>query len=123
MIEPDTAGVFLKLLVLKTRQVDKLLAFYQFLGIAFIQEQHGKGPVHFAGQVGGTVLEIYPLLGDAGTVDQTARLGFAVVNLEQVVENLRTIGTSVTSPFQKSAWGHRAVVQDPDGRAVELYQG
>ena len=123
MNNPDTTVPSLKLLVLKNRQVDKLLAFYQSLGIAFSQEQHGKGPVHHAGQVGGTVLEIYPLPDDACTVDQSTRLGFAVGNLEHVVENLRASGTPVTSPPQKTAWGYRAVVQDTDGRAVELYQG
>jgi hypothetical protein len=37
------ADVSLTLLVLKTRQVNRLLAFYQTLGIEFADEQHGKG--------------------------------------------------------------------------------
>lgn len=53
MIEPDGTSVYLKLLVLKTRQVERLLAFYQTLGIDFTQEQHGKGPAHHSGQIGG----------------------------------------------------------------------
>jgi predicted enzyme related to lactoylglutathione lyase len=122
MTEPDAAGVSLKLLVLKSRQVDKLRAFYQSLGITFTQEQHGQGPVHYSGAVAGAVLEIYPLPDDTSTADRATRLGFAVSRLEQVVENLRASGTPVTSPPQQTAWGYRAVVQDPDGRPVELYQ-
>jgi hypothetical protein len=43
MTKPVIAGISLKLLVLKTSQLDKLVAFYQALGIGFVQEQHGKG--------------------------------------------------------------------------------
>jgi hypothetical protein len=74
MIEPDKANVYLKLLVLKTTQVERLVAFYQTLGIAFAQEQHGKGPIHHSGQIGGVVLEIYPLADDTSTADRTTRL-------------------------------------------------
>jgi lactoylglutathione lyase len=40
------ADVSLTLLVLKTRQVEQLRAFYQSLGVDLIEEQHGHGPVH-----------------------------------------------------------------------------
>ena len=55
------AGVSLKLLVLKTRQPDRLRTFYQAFGVELVEERHGSGPHHYAGQVGDTVLEIYPL--------------------------------------------------------------
>ena len=35
--------------------------FYGSLGIEFTEEQHGTGPVHFAGRVGEVALEVYPL--------------------------------------------------------------
>jgi hypothetical protein len=44
------AHVSLTLLVLKTRQVEQLRLFYQTLGVELVQEQHGKGPVHYAGR-------------------------------------------------------------------------
>jgi hypothetical protein len=112
----------LRLLVLKTNRVEDLRAFYQGLGIALSLEQHGKGPPHFAGQVGPCVLEVYPLPKPAGGPDTTTRLGFAVADLGRVLEDLRNAGTPVLSPLQELALGTRAVVQDPDGRAVELYQ-
>jgi hypothetical protein len=52
------AGPTLKLLVLKTRQLDRLRAFYQALGSKLAEEKHGSGPPHYAGQVGDAVLEI-----------------------------------------------------------------
>jgi lactoylglutathione lyase len=49
-------GVALKLLVLKTRQVERV----RTLGVSFVEKNHGNGPIHYAGRVGETVLEVYP---------------------------------------------------------------
>jgi hypothetical protein len=40
----------------------------------------------------------------------------------EAVQALQTIGAPVVSEPQATKWGFRAVVRDPDGRAVELYQ-
>jgi predicted enzyme related to lactoylglutathione lyase len=116
------AEVSLTLLVLKTRQVEQLRLFYQALGIEFHEEQHGAGPVHFAGRVGSTVIEVYPLPDDGSQVDTTTRLGFGVVNLAGMIQALQGIGTKIVTPPRKTAWGLQAVVRDPDGRAVDLSQ-
>ena len=116
------ADVSLTLLVLKTRQVEQVRVFYQALGIELFEEQHGKGPVHFAGRVGDVVIEVYPLPGDGAPVDSSTRLGFAVENLAEVVQALQGIGTKIVTAHQETAWGFQAVVRDPDGRAVELTQ-
>jgi predicted enzyme related to lactoylglutathione lyase len=115
------AGVSLRLVVLKTPQVDRLRAFYQALGIELAEERHGKGPLHYAGHVGDALLEVYPLP-DGGTADTTTRLGFAVEGLAEVIQALRDAGVVVTSGPQHTAWGLRAVARDPDGRAVGLYE-
>ena len=109
----------LKRLALKTPHLEPMRAFYQAIGIAFAEEKHGNGPVHYAGKVGDTVVEIYPL--PQGTPDATTRLGFSVPSLTAVVAALRGLGLILTDlePFR---WGLRAVVRDPDGRAVELYE-
>ena len=116
------ADVSLTLLVLKTRQVEQLRLFYQTLGIELTEEQHGKGPLHFAGRVGGVVIEVYPLADDGTPGDTSTRLGFAVENLAAVVQALQGIGTKVETPPKETAWGFQAVVRDPNGRAVELTQ-
>jgi lactoylglutathione lyase len=115
-------GVSLSLLVLKTRQLESLLRFYNTLGIELLEEQHGNGPVHYAGHVGDVVFEVYPLPEDSTQPDSTTRLGFAVTKLHEVVEALQVLGTAVITKPQTTEWGYRAVVRDPDGRAVELYQ-
>jgi predicted enzyme related to lactoylglutathione lyase len=55
-----------------------------------------------------------------GLADTTTRLGFAVESLRQVVDKLAEAGTAVVANAQETEWGFRAVVRDPDGRAVEL---
>ena len=77
------ADVSLTLLVLKTRQVEQLRAFYQTLGVNLVEEQHGKGPVHFAGRAGAVVIEVYPLPDDGSPVDSSTRLGFNVENVAE----------------------------------------
>jgi hypothetical protein len=112
----------LSLLVLKTRQIDLLRDFYTTLGIDFTEEQHGKGPVHYAGKVGEVVIEIYPLPAEETWPDKTTRLGFTVANLGLTLEALEAIGTRVVTKPHRTEWGLRAVVRDPDGRAVDLIQ-
>src|SRR5262249_38270923 len=96
--------------------------FYETLGIDLLQEQHGRGAIHYSGKVGHILLEVYPLPKDASNTDATTRLGFAVEKLTETVEALRAVGATVVSEPQATEWGHRAIVHDPDGRAVEIYQ-
>jgi len=116
------AGVALKLLVLKTRQVERLRQFYQTIGIEMIEEKHGDGPTHYAGRVGDIVLEVYPLTVSGSAADATVRLGFVVEELTEVVRALQSSGAAIINEPRQTAWGCRAVVRDPDGRAVELYE-
>ena len=117
--------ISLSLLVLRAADLDVTLGFYKALGFDFIREQHGTGLVHYASNLGEFVIEIYP--GKPGTAPDrrhagATMLGFTVDNLDQIVEALRTSGTLILTAPQDSEWGRRAVVQDPDGRAVELNQ-
>jgi lactoylglutathione lyase len=110
----------LNLLVLKTHQMDRLKDFYSALGVLFAEERHGDGPRHLAGRVGDLVLELYPLPDGASPADGTTRLGFAVPDLDAALRSLDAVGAVLVSQPKTTPWGRRAVVRDPDGRAVEL---
>jgi catechol 2,3-dioxygenase-like lactoylglutathione lyase family enzyme len=110
----------LKLIVLKTNNVESLRAFYTRLGFRFVEEQHGKGPLHFSAPLGDGILEIYPLP-DGALADTTTRLGFAVSGVDSINASLIETEYGVSKPKQ-TEWGLRAVVRDPDGRTVELYE-
>jgi predicted enzyme related to lactoylglutathione lyase len=119
--ERGPEGVTLRLLVIKTRQLGPTKAFYKALGIHLTEERHGEGPVHYAGQLGVTTIEVYPWPDDAPPPDTSIRLGFEVTNLDGVMVSLQRLGTPVATEPRMTPWGYRAVVRDPDGRAVELY--
>lgn len=113
----------LNLIVLRTVDVEKSLAFYRALGLEFQQEQHGNGPVHYASIMRDIVIEIFP--GKPGNAPErrhtgATMLGFQVENLDAIIETLKNQGAEILTSPQDSQWGRRAVVQDPDGRAVEL---
>lgn len=115
-------GTFLKLLVLKTHDIERLKAFYESLGIDLSEERHGQGPRHFAGQVGPAILEIYPIQENTSSPDTATRLGFTVTNLTQTLATLTGLGVTILKSPHANPWGTRAVVKDPDGRHVELYE-
>ena len=110
----------LRLLVLKSAKTEAMRAFYTAIGLSFKQEQHGTGPLHHAAQIGATVFQLYPL-GSKDAADTTTRLGFAVDDFDKTMDHLKHLNTAVTREPETSAWGRRAVVRDPDGRSVELY--
>jgi lactoylglutathione lyase len=116
-------GTSLSLLVLRTARVDDCLKFYQGLGLAMVEEKHGKGPVHYSSSSNGVTVEIYPETQKNFTesrVERSVRLGFAVESLAATLESLETLGATVLNPPSITQWGHLAVILDPDGREVEI---
>lgn len=110
----------LKLLVIKSAHVESACNFYVQLGFCFTEEQHGNGPTHYSAPLGDGIFEIYPLPADSAP-DTTTRLGFSVKGVGAVVESVSELGT-VVAKAKETPWGLRAVVRDPDGRSVELYE-
>jgi hypothetical protein len=108
--------VKLNLLVLRTNKLEDLKAFYSAFGASFVSERHGSGPNHYSARLGDLVLETYPTP-DGILPGPSLRIGLTVDDLHRT---LRSIGQAVTP--RQTQWGLRAVVRDPDGRAIELCQ-
>jgi lactoylglutathione lyase len=62
-------------LVLKAKDLQKTKNFFESMGLKFVEEKHGQGPVHYACQVGPNVLEIYPEKQSNGPTLQTSSDG------------------------------------------------
>lgn len=112
----------LSLMVLRTAQLDAMLQFYRALGLTFVEEKHGSGPMHYACEMNGMVIELYPA--DAGTAPDrksggATMLGFKVQSVDAVIAELNI--EPVTAP-KDSPWGRRASLLDPDGRMIEISQ-
>lgn len=111
----------LNLIVIRSVDPIQTVTFYKLLGVEFQEEQHGNGPVHWAAELDGIVLEIYPAK-SADEVDVTTRLGFVVKDATSVLNTLRLSDVETISDLKQTKWGLRAVVRDSDGRTVELVQ-
>lgn len=105
-------------LVLRCANIEASRAFYERLGLRFSREKHGNGPEHYATIDHAPLIELYP---DATNSDRT-RLGFDVTDVDAIVERVASAGAAVRTLPSASPSGRRAVVIDPDGRAVELIE-
>lgn len=117
------SGPALSRIVLRTSNLEASLAFYRSLGFTFLEEKHGTGPIHYATQIGASVMEIFP--GEAAPplarkAGGATMLGFAVASVDEAVAAVRRLRAQILTEPSDSPWGRRAVVLDPDGRSVEL---
>ena len=111
----------LSLLVLRAVDPERLCQFYGALGLRFVREQHGSGPVHHASEMGESVFEIYPRKPEEPPTSG-ARLGFNVRSLDRVLEALNLAKATLISAPTSTRYGRRAVVQDPEGHKIELLE-
>ncbi|MDB4537197.1 VOC family protein [Akkermansiaceae bacterium] len=115
-------SAFFNLLVIRSENIDRAVKFYEAIGLTFDKHSHGKGPEHYACEKNGLVFEIYPLSSKQPTTIGI-RLGFAVNDVDILIETLPQIGAAIISSPKDSEWGRRAVVKDLDGHTVELVEG
>lgn len=112
----------LKLLVIRSANPALLAQFYTQLGCTFEQHRHGKGPLHYSCTIAQTVLEIYPLAKGQVAADPNLRLGFEFEQFELVLEKLTEQGAKLIQAPYESEFGWMCVIEDPEGRKVELYK-
>ena len=112
----------LKLLVIRSAIPEQLAEFYRQLGMVFEYHRHGNGPFHFSTQVGSTLLEIYPLAKVQQQTDNHLRLGFALDLFDARMERLQQQGVHFHQPPMLTEWGIMAIIEDPEGRKLELYE-
>lgn len=117
--EPRSSqGVALNLVVIQAHDLEATKEFYRCLGLTLQREQHGRGPEHYAAEVGSAVFEVYPCRDNATA--SCVRIGFRISSLEPTLVALRRQSVKILTEPHDSPWGRRAVVEDPDGNRVEL---
>ena len=112
----------LNLLVIKTNQLHEMAAFYSLLGLSFDYHKHEQGIFHYSTQLGETVFEIYPLPKKMTEVDTTTRLGFEVNNLDNLMQVLKSKNIKIVSEIIQTTLGKVAIIEDLDGRKIELVE-
>lgn len=112
----------LKLLVIRTPNLQALHEFYMRLGFHFVYHQHGSLPYHYSTTIGPTHLELYPLAKGQTDTDRHLRLGFELERFEEAISELEQNNAIFIKEPMQTDFGFMAVVEDPDGRKVELYK-
>lgn len=110
----------INLVVIKTKHPDKLKKQYEALGLTFKYHKHGKGPYHYSTDVDGLVFEIYPLSNLQTIADCSLRLGFRLPVSEFLLKDLEQHNWKIHSDFKIYDWGKTALIEDLDGRKIEL---
>ena len=110
----------INLLVIRTENPEKLKTQYEKIGFEFDYHKHGNGPFHYASEKDDFVFEIYPLIKSMNKTDNSIRLGFKIENLELTIEKIRKTDWNILSEIKLYEWGKTAIIQDIDGRKIEL---
>ena len=115
-------------LVLYSARVEACAAFYRALGLPLEPERHGDGPLHFAASVGGAHVAVFEATVDRPAcpaapkgADTCSFAGFTVSSVEACVAAARALGAPVLEEPVRRSWGVRAILEDPDGRPVEVF--
>jgi predicted enzyme related to lactoylglutathione lyase len=112
-------------LILFTNRFVDAVAFYRALGAPLEEEEHDEGPVHYACEIGPVHFAIFEAA--AGDVPSHRRggssmPGFAVPSAQQAFEIVEELGAKIVQPPSEYPWGIRFLVEDPDGRVVEVFE-
>lgn len=112
-------------LIFFTPQLDKCVAFYRSLGLPLEQETHdGDGANHYAADVDGVHIALYEAAAGSAPTWRAGGCtwpGFVVSDLSATLAHVRAKGINILSGPEERPWGTRAIVEDPDGRPVELW--
>ena len=111
-------------IILRAHDKDETKAFYEKLVMRFSEHQHGNGPLHYACEVRGSVLEIYQgrkqsepkKEHDWHEIGETTL--YVELPPELSIDQLIT-ETKIIQVIREQAI---VVLEDPDGRAVMVAQ-
>ena len=111
-------------LVLFSADVEATGRFYRAVGVVFADEDHGEGPVHLAAELGDVHFALYPATAPGRAPERRSAgssfPGIWVDSLDDALRDVTALGAPVLSGHEVMPWGCRFVVEDPDGRAVEI---
>lgn len=108
------------LVVIRVKDIQLSLKFYECLGLNFVPGKHGTGPDHFAAELNGVVFEIYQ-----ETPDNPAtkiRLGFQVYSIQNIIQLVQKMGGTIVSPIKETSAGLKVVLLDPNENRLELFE-
>ncbi|MCE3227183.1 MAG: Glyoxalase/bleomycin resistance protein/dioxygenase [Bacteroidetes bacterium] len=112
----------LKLIVIRSTNIQQLSEFYSLFGLSFEYHKHGNSPYHYSAILNDTVIEIYPLAKSQTVADEHLRLGFELDHFDEIISELKIRNTEFVSEPVQTEFGFMTIVKDPDGRKIEIYK-
>jgi len=112
----------IRLVVIRTSDPKRLSEFYEGLGLLFDYHKHENSPYHYSATIGQTILEIYPLAKNQTEADKNLRLGFAIDRFDETVQYLKEQEVVFLQQPAETSFGFLTIIEDPDGRKIELYR-
>ena len=109
----------LKFMTLFAADMGATCEVYRAIGLTFVKEKHGDGPVHYAHESQGLVLEIYQR---ASAQNDGLMLGFDVSNLVLTKSNLQKTAAKLVKDITPIEGGKRMIFSDPDGLQIYIQQ-
>ncbi|WP_439143836.1 VOC family protein [Planktotalea sp.] len=109
----------LKFMTLFAADMGATCEVYRAIGLTFVKEKHGNGPVHYAHESQGLVLEIYQR---AGVQNDGLMLGFDVTDLALTKSNLQKTAAKLVKDISAIEAGKRMIFSDPDGLQIYIQQ-
>jgi lactoylglutathione lyase len=112
----------IRLIVIRTSDAKRLSEFYSLFGLSIDYHKHGNSPYHYSTIIGQTVLEIYPLTKSQSEADRSLRLGLAIDHFDKTIQALKEQQIIFVAEPAQTDFGFMTIIEDPDGRKIELYR-
>jgi aminoglycoside 6'-N-acetyltransferase I len=109
-------------LIFFSSRMDEALAFYRALGVPLEREQHeDESPVHYAAELNGVHVALYEASPGSATRFREGGCTWPGFSVEDLDATLARLPARVLTAPEERPWGMRAVVEDPDGRPIEIW--
>src|SRR5436190_15404325 len=115
-MEPITRA--LNLVVLRSFDIERAVAFYSKLGLEFTRHRHGAGVEHYSAELADLVFELYPQSGD-GPSSIGTRIGFSVTSVDEAFQALADYPMVVMSGPIDYVWGRLDIEVDLAGNRIQ----
>ena len=106
-------------LMLTCKDLDASVRLYRAVGVDLKEARH-SGPLHYTASLGGVHLALHAHDGVMRDAQSGTQLALLVNDLEGALAAARAVGAPVLQAPAARPFGVSAVVEDPDGRRLEL---
>ncbi len=110
--------------VIYVRDLQRTKRFYEALGYALQEEQHGNGPLHYSVDFGTYLWEFYPAKNTAAATQPSEhrRLFIDTADFETVLKlcGLMNLDRDPVTHYDKERLLRSMAVEDPDGWRINI---